>query len=174
MRMKSKAMASIILLLVAAATLPAIAKANTDGSELQATDQPDRLILKLGPQWAGTEFELKTDAGVFPAPVVVDSVGILRMDLGGSRTYTLSCITPIAPAPAMQPALEPTAAAPEPSPEVDDSPEPQPVKGSGVPALQLVVFLIGLVIAAGGLAAIRYFKRRRDAYYYDDNEEDYD
>jgi|GEM_PF-6439486 len=66
--------------------------ADTNGTEIKITDQPDRLIIQLGPEWIGVEFELKTDAGVFPAPVVVDDSGILRMDLGGSKTYTLSCL----------------------------------------------------------------------------------
>jgi hypothetical protein len=82
-----------ILIAVTANIITAPAFADTDGSEIQITDKPDVLILQLGPDWAGVEFELKTDAGIFPAPVVVDYSGILKMDLGGSKTYTLSCIT---------------------------------------------------------------------------------
>ena len=42
--------------------------ADTDGNELQATSQPDRLVLQLGADWAGTEFELRFDSYVFPFP----------------------------------------------------------------------------------------------------------
>ena len=162
------------MIVVAASVFPIAAYANTDGSELQITDQPDRLILQLGPQWAGMEFELKTDAGVFPVPVVVDSTGILKMDLGGSKTYTLSCLAPAAMSPVAQTMPDPPAAAQPPGPAPADAPEPEHGRDRGIPTLQLVVFLIGLVIAAGGLIAMRYFKRRRDSYYYDDNEDGYD
>ena len=43
--------------------------ADTDGTEPKVTQQPDQLVLQLGTRWAGVEFELRTDAGVFPAPV---------------------------------------------------------------------------------------------------------
>ena len=65
---------------------------NTDGTELRLADQPEKLVLQLGEEWIGTKFELKTDAGVYPAFVVVDNSGILTMELGGSKVYTLSCL----------------------------------------------------------------------------------
>jgi len=68
------------------------ARADTGDATLQITDQPAKLILQLGPGWAGTRFELRTDAGMYPQPVVVGNDGVLRMDLGGSKTYTLSCL----------------------------------------------------------------------------------
>ena len=148
------------------------AYANTDGSEIKITDQPDKLILQLGPRWAGVEFELKTDAGVFPVPVVVDSSGILKMDLGGSKTYTLSCLTMAAAIPSPeQPAETPAAPLADP-PEVDIELEPVRAK-DGVPAGILVMFLIGLIAAASGLLAMKYYKRRRESYDYDD-EDDYE
>ena len=73
--------------------------ADTDGTEPKVTQQPDQLVLQLGTRWAGVEFELRTDAGVFPAPIVVDETGVLTMDLGGSTTYTLSCINSTVPIP---------------------------------------------------------------------------
>jgi hypothetical protein len=90
--------------------------ADTDGSEIQITNRPDLLILQLGPQWAGVEFELKTDAGVFPVPVVVDPSGILTMDLGGSKTYTLSCILSAIPIPSQESIAEPAATNQQPPP----------------------------------------------------------
>jgi hypothetical protein len=66
--------------------------ADTDGKELRTTKQPDKLILKLGTDFAGAEFELRLDSGVFPAPVRADKSGVLTMELGGSKTYTLAFI----------------------------------------------------------------------------------
>ena|GEM_PF-263688 len=66
--------------------------ADTNGTELQVTDQPEKLVIQLGTAWAGVEFELKTDAGLYPQPVVVSAEGVLSMELGGSKTYTLSAM----------------------------------------------------------------------------------
>ena len=171
-----KAFKRLITIATAIAVIAVIASsaayANTDGSEIQITDQPDKLILQLGPQWAGVEFELKTDAGVFPVPVVVDKSGILKMDLGGSKNYTLSCLTQAAAVPSPErPSETPPAPSPDP-PEVDIEPEPGRAK-DGVPAGILVIFLIGLIVAAGGLLAMKYYKRRCESYDYDD-EDDYE
>ena len=38
---------------------------DTDGTELQVA-QPVILEVQLGPQWAGVEFQLKTDVGLYP------------------------------------------------------------------------------------------------------------
>jgi hypothetical protein len=72
--------------------LSASVYADTDGNELRITAQPDRLILQLGDDWAGAEFELKLDSAVFPVSVVVSPYGVLSMELGGSRVYTLTLI----------------------------------------------------------------------------------
>jgi hypothetical protein len=156
---------------------PLTVYADTNGSEIKLTDQPDQLILQLGPEWAGVEFELKTDAGIFPAPVIVDYTGILKMDLGGSSTYTLTCLT----SPVSIPVPEPSAPTPSPQPSVEtpasdsepDADEPTESEG-GVPTGILVFFILGLVAAVGGLLAMRYFKNRRSPRYYDDEEDDYE
>lgn len=87
-----RACLSLLVIVMLMSVLCPAALADTDGTEPQLTQQPDQLILQLGTRWAGVEFELRTDAGVFPAPIVVDSSGVLTMDLGGSKTYTLSCL----------------------------------------------------------------------------------
>ena len=92
---KGRSIQRLTVLLLAAILSLALAPAalaDTGESTPKITQQPDQLVLQLGARWAGVEFELRTDAGVFPAPVVVDEAGVLRMDLGGSTTYTLSCI----------------------------------------------------------------------------------
>lgn len=88
---------TLLTALCLAMCLCTTAFADTDGTEPKITQQPDQLVLQLGTRWAGVEFELRTDAGVFPAPIVVDETGVLTMDLGGSTTYTLSASTPPSP-----------------------------------------------------------------------------
>jgi len=149
-----------------------IAYADTNGSEIQITDQPDQLILQLGPKWAGVEFELKTDAGVFPIPVVVDQTGILKMDLGGSRTYILSSFSSAVAVPeplfeTEDPAADPDEAQ---SVEPDFTPAADVNIPNRIPTLHLVVFLGGLAVSATGLILMRVSKRRRRKYYYDDDE----
>ena len=94
-----RACLSLLVIVMLMSVLCPAALADTDGTEPQLTQQPDQLILQLGTRWAGVEFELRTDAGVFPAPIVVDSSGVLTMDLGGSKTYTLSCLNSTVPIP---------------------------------------------------------------------------
>ena len=92
---------TLLAALCLAMCLCTTAFADTDGTEPKITQQPDQLVLQLGTRWAGMEFELRTDAGVFPAPIVVDETGVLTMDLGGSTTYTLSCINSTVPIPSL-------------------------------------------------------------------------
>lgn len=100
---KNRLFPMLITVMVLTAVLTPAAYADTDGTEPKITQQPDQLVLQLGTRWAGVEFELRTDAGIFPVPVVVDEYGILTMDLGGSTTYTLSCIHSTAPIPDLEP-----------------------------------------------------------------------
>ena len=66
------------------------AKDGTDGTELQVME-PEKLEVQLGVDWAGTEFQLKTDAGLYPGTITVDQDGVLRLEIGGSKSYVLSC-----------------------------------------------------------------------------------
>ena len=173
MNIMKKTFSWLMAISIAALIFPTVALADTNGSEIQITDQPDKLILQLGPHWAGVEFELKTDAGVFPVPVVVDSTGVLKMDLGGSKTYILSSLATAPEATSPQPIPDPTEPPASSAPE--NTPIPEATRNAGIPALQLVIFLVGLSVAVGGLLAMRYYKKRRDAYYEDyDDGDDYD
>ena len=138
------------ILLIAAALCPA-ALADTGPDTPRVTQQPDQLILQL-----------RTDAGVFPAPVVVDASGVLTMDLGGSTTYTLSCLDSTVPIPDPAPEEDPPGDGQGTQPEQLDTPaptEPRP----GIHALYLVIFVGGLALAVGGLAALCLAKRRLQA-----------
>ena len=47
---------------------------------------------RLGPNWAGVEFELSTDMGKYPGAIIVGDNGVLTLELADSSTYTLSCL----------------------------------------------------------------------------------
>lgn len=158
-----------ITLCVAIAVLCPAALADTDGTEPRIVQQPDQLVLQLGSRWAGVEFELRTDAGVFPVPVVVNESGVLTMDLGGSTTYTLSCIGSTVPIP-------------DPVPVVTESPTPQatpaPVPNSAdqtpaarIPPVYIVLFVIS-ILALVAILTVGYFTRKRRADDYEEWEED--
>lgn len=151
------------------------ALADTGADTPQITQQPDQLVLQLGTCWTGVEFELRTDAGGFPVPVVVDESGVLTMDLGGT-TYTLSCINSTVPIPDPEPEQtdEPqTSAAHEDTEESGKSESSSQSEPSGARLLYAAIFLIGLIAAVVGLVALHLSLRRRQAYYVDwDDEED--
>lgn len=175
--------AAILLAAVLSLAISPAALADTGDNTPKITKQPEQLVLQLGTRWAGVEFELRTDAGIFPAPIVVDESGVLRMDLGGSSTYTLSCIESSLPIPDPQQTVEqgtepvPPAAdesAPqqpsEPAPQPD--PEPEPAQRS-VPIWPLTIFLMGLAAGGGCLATLYITKRnQRDAYEEWENDEE--
>lgn len=121
---KNRLFPMLITVMALIAVLTPAAYADTDGTEPKIVQQPDQLVLQLGTRWAGVEFELRTDAGIFPVPVVVDEYGILTMDLGGSTTYTLSCINSTTPIPDAEPAPTdpPPSTLPDPVPESPDGP----------------------------------------------------
>ena len=89
----AKAMA-LLLAMVCIFCFPVSASATaqgTDGTELEVI-QPSNLEIQLGESWAGVEFELKTDAGMYPGVITVGEDGVLRLEIGGSENYILSCL----------------------------------------------------------------------------------
>jgi len=172
---------SLTAAILASFVFSPLAYADTNGSELKITAQPDRLVLDLGSDWAGAEFELKLDAGVFPVPVIVNETGILSMDLGGSKTYSLRLISiPASDEDIIQPD---TAQDSSDGPPQDSYalPGEQPTEAEqritktpvgGIPTLHLVLFIGGSLAAIGGLVIMKALKKRRYSYY--DDEYDYD
>lgn len=138
--------------------------ADTEENTHHITQQPDQLVLQLGVRWAGVEFELRTDAGRFPIPVVVNESGVLTMDLGGSSTYTLSCMESSVPVPS-----------PEPEPEAEPHPESSPETGepSGSSAAHVLPVLAVLLLVIVILAALFFAKRQQQPPYdsWEDEEE---
>ena len=97
---------AVIILGISIASTALVVYADTDGKELKITTQPEKLILNLGADLAGAEFELKFDSGVFPVPVKANSSGILTMELGGSKTYILTRIKPVSATESVKPIPE--------------------------------------------------------------------
>lgn len=63
----------------------------TDGTEIQVMEA-EQLEIQLGAGWAGVEFQLKTDSGLYPGTITVGEDGVLRTELGGSSSYVLTCM----------------------------------------------------------------------------------
>lgn len=141
--------------------------ADTDGTEIQIAQQPEQLVLQLGSNWSGVEFTLKTDAGVFPAPIKVDDTGVLRMDLGGSKTYTLSCLDSTLPIPQPEDSL--------------NMPVDEEVKGNtdleqetaSNKKTPVIFFILAGIFLIGIGAGVSYLLVSR-AYEYEDYEGNYD
>ena len=170
MTTKRRIRVTFLTALCLAMCLCTTAFADTDGTEPKITQQPDQLVLQLGTRWAGVEFELRTDAGVFPAPIVVDEAGVLTMDLGGSTTYTLSCINSTVPIPDPPTEQTPDSSDQQSSAEAQQPQEQEPAgePATGIPIGALVVFLVGLGCGIGGLVALYLSKRRRQEADYDE------
>lgn len=178
---KRKALAA--MLTVMAMSLMALnAHADTDGTELQVAE-PSQLTIQLGSDWAGVEFQLRTDSGVYPGTVVVDEYGVLSLEIGGSSTYELSCLGSPQAAPTLEPepseAPESEPAETELTPVPSDAVTPTPDEAGdaltvyGIPVIHLAIFGGGLLVAIILLIALRFSRRRRhrwDEYDEDDDE----
>lgn len=70
----------------------------THGDELPVM-KAEKLEIELGTKWVGVEFQLKTDAGMYPGVIVVGEDGVLRLEIGGSSRYVLSCFHSSVPIP---------------------------------------------------------------------------
>ena len=181
----AKAMA-LLLAMVCIFCFPVSASATaqgTDGTELEVI-QPSNLEIQLGESWAGVEFELKTDAGMYPGVITVREDGVLRLEIGGSENYILSCMNSTVEAPipgetvpaeeGMVPADDPTEEV-NPSEVVDSTemtgdsvtdpaekiPE-ETEEGSvaGIPVKHIVLFAGGLVLAICALVGIHLYQKR--------------
>lgn len=152
---------------------------DTDGTELQVA-QPVMLEVQLGTQWAGVEFQLKTDAGLYPGTISVGQDGILRMELGNSGSYILPCMNSTVTVPEPSSAADTdrqTSDAPDTAADSDDSQsEPDHAAGGGIPTAHLVLFGGGMLLAVGSLAAMHIIRSRKsteqESYGSDDEEDD--
>ena len=140
--------------------------------------------------WAGVEFRLKTDSGMYPGTIPVGDDGVLRLEIGGSSCYQLSCIGSAVPAPTPESEPEPL---PSPAPSEKPSFTPAPTLAAeesappqatitvsevepvdpeftlrDIPVWQLGLFGGGLVVDIGVLVVLSVLKKRRG----DDPDED--
>ncbi len=180
MKTKIAKAVALILAMVCLFCFPVPASATaqgTDGTELEVI-QPQNLEIQLGESWAGVEFELKTDAGMYPGVIVVGEDGILRLEIGGSENYILSCLNSTVEVPMpgeTVPAEEVNEPAADPSEEADpteDNQEEETVSSEslpeetqegtlgGIPVKHLVLFGGGLIVAIGALVGINFYQKR--------------
>lgn len=176
--MKHKTIKSILLVIAMLCILcfpvqvMAETQQGTNGDELQLMEA-QKLEIQLGAEWAGVEFQLKTDAGLYPGIVVVSQDGVLRTEIGGSSTYILTCLKSAVEVP------EPTqdsATTEKPDTENQsgtEKAEEDQATVAGIPVLHIVLFGGGMVVAVGALIAMHVVKKRRESdSAYDDDEDE--
>ena len=176
--MKRKSITSILLVLSMLCLLcfpvqvMAETKQGTTGDELQLMEA-EKLEIQLGTEWAGVEFQLKTDAGLYPGTVKVGQDGVLRMEIGGSKSYILTCMNSAVEVPEPTQAPATTETDPEENNSGTDSAEEGGATVAGIPVLHIVLCAGGMVVAIGALIAMHVVKRRRESepvYDEDDDE----
>lgn len=185
---------SMVLMLTVLAPQTVFATGGTDGTELQVMEA-EHLEIQLGVDWAGVEFELKTDAGMYPGTIVVGEDGVLRLEIGGSKSYVLSCLNSAVSVPNPTQALvteeaDPTGStAEETEANVNEPPNEMAVSEpmnteveisendgntiAGIPVAHLIMFVVGILIAVGVLVGMHYMSRKNaiDADYEEEDDE---
>lgn len=176
--MKHKSIKSILLVIAMLCVLcfpvqvMAETQQGTNGDELQLMEA-QKLEIQLGAEWAGVEFQLKTDAGLYPGTVKVGQDGVLRMEIGGSKSYILTCMNSAITVPEPTQAPATTETDPEESNSETDSAEDGSATVAGIPVLHIVLFAGGMVVAIGALIAMHVVKRRRESEpAYDDDDDE--
>ena len=182
---------ALVLALMCILTFPigvSAASQGTNGDEMQVAT-PEKLEIHLGQEWAGVTFELTTDYGKYPDPIPVGEDGVLRLEIGGSSSYVLSCLSSETEAPAPS-ETSPSENAPSESTTAEDAtvskdelediedvtptePTEEGGKVAGIPVSHIIMFGGGLLIAVGALVGINYFQKRRanTSNEYDENDE---
>ena len=182
---------SLVLALMCILTFPigvSAASQGTNGDEMQVAT-PEKLEIHLGQEWAGVTFELTTDYGKYPDPIPVGEDGVLRLEIGGSSSYVLSCLSSETEAPAPS-ETSPSENAPSESTPAEDAtvskdelediedvtptePTEEDGKVAGIPVSHIIMFGGGLLVAVGALIGINYFQKRRAnaSNEYDENDE---
>ena len=157
----------------------------TDGTEMQVIE-PEKLEIQLGADWAGVEFQLKTDSGLYPGTIAVGEDGVLRMELGGSKSYVLTCMNSSVSVPeatqapaTTEPGSEEADASLDTSETEEhskDGEQSQDEKATiaGIPIQHIIFFGGGLVLAVGSLIALRIVKKRGVNGYDDPKDDDDD
>ena len=176
--MKTKTIKSIILCIAMLCIfcfpvqVSAEPQQGTTGDELQLMEA-EKLEIQLGTEWAGVEFELKTDAGMYPGDVVVGDDGVLRLEIGGSKSYILTCMNSSVAVPDPEQAPATTEESSESSVEKTENTSAENTV-AGISVMHLILFGGGMAIAIGALVGLYIVKRRKqlNPQYQDDDEEE--
>ena len=163
---------ALVLALMCILTFPigvSAAAQGTNGDEMQVAT-PEKLEIHLGQAWAGVTFELTTDYGKYPDPIPVGEDGVLRLEIGGSSSYVLSCLSSETEAPAPDETVPSETISSEEATvnkdelvDIEEVDPTEPEEKSGIPTAHIVMFGGGLVVAVGALIGISYFQKRRAA-----------
>lgn len=176
MKVKKRSWQSLLFMVVTILALmmpqTVFATGGTDGTELQVAE-PASLEIQLGAEWAGVEFELKTDAGMYPGDVVVGDDGVLRLEIGGSKSYILTCMNSSVAVPDPEQAPATTEESSESSVEKTENTSAENTVAD-IPVMHLILFGGGMAIAIGALVGLYIVKRRKqlNPQYQDDDEEE--
>ena len=181
MKVKIVKAAALILAMLCILCFPIPASAvsqGTDGTELQVM-KPQNLQIHLGEEWARIGFELTTDAGKYPGVIPVGEDGVLRLEIGGSENYILSCLNSSSDIPStgdelqLEEGSEASTEAEDGTVPVESTPEDRkegnPVE---IPVKHMVMFGGGLVLALVALAGIHFGQSKRAAANRDDEDDD--
>ena len=158
MKLKVKSVLMSLLFYCALISGPVLAAQGTDGTELKAVEA-QTLTIRLGPEWAGVQFHLKTDVGVYPGTVAVGEDGVLRMEIGGSDVYELSILEDTIPVHEENQAEPQTETAQAEAETAADETEESP----GIPALHIALFIGSMLFALGVLIYAHVSKSQREA-----------
>ena len=153
---------SLLCILCVPVTPVYAAQQGTDGSELQVV-KAEQLEIQLGTSWSGVEFQLKT--------VKVGTDGVLRLEIGGSSQYILTCINSSTSIPEPEDTADSTDRTQAPA-TTEQSPETNEKAASGIPTLHIILFAGGMVIAIGTLIVMQILKKKRENESPDDEEDE--
>lgn len=161
---------AMLCLLCFPVQVSATTQQGTNGDELQLVEA-QKLEIQLGTEWAGVEFQLKTDAGLYPGTVTVGKDGVLRTEIGGSTAYILTCLNSAVTVSEPTQDSATTEQQGQNNSETDIA-EIGKTSSTGIPALHIALFAGGMVIAVGVLVAMHMLKKHRETdSVYDDEDE---
>lgn len=167
--MKTKIFSMVFAMLMLCASLTTVfaIPQGTNGDELHVVEAQE-LEIQLGTEWSGVEFMLRTDAGVYPGTITVNDNGVLSLEIGGSKKYTLSCLhsssnnanLTLLQAPVTNEPLK------DKTVSIEDN-------NSAIPISHIIMFVGGIVIAVGILIAIYISGKNREIVQDDEENDDF-
>ena len=96
---------------------------------------------------------------------------MLRLEIGGSSQYILTCINSSASIPEPEDTANSTAQTQAPA-TTEQNPESNEKAVSGIPTLHIILFAGGMVIAIGTLIVMQILKKKRENEAPDDEEDE--